>query len=519
MKPFLLKFFHRGADLANVQPILALFLGGALLALVLAAVFRQRPNLPQASPGWFWAMYDQLGRLIWASLLVLFLVSAISMLRTHLRQTVGHFQHSHGRITGANYHAVQTIWGAEQIQNELRMEMYHDEEVTERIEFEDLTKPTILRKKSVRHFINANPFVSARHEVTLRQNPRKKGSALYGGYETTCHSTWRLRNPTRRELKANLTLPLPAAGAMYDDLAATLNGADILPQMQLKDATLLLVRDLKPEEALDITLTFKSRGMSYWYFQVKEAREIRDFTLKLTLTDLPKWRLNYPEGCMTPTEIQPTADGRGSVLTYRLDHAIASKGMGVALPSLPQPGATTNAVLGESERAWMLIMAMLLLGFTGAALVEGPAEQEVKGPRTAVIDRRCKLTVNRAVLLSVLFGAATAFGYGLLGDFSDLLFGFWGTAGLILLPLFLVLSWLLTRVFGGAGGKLLALQLLLYGLLYPCLAGLDADRQTLYFNLCALIFLAFATWQLLPKAAAIPTTESAVQSGTARINA
>jgi hypothetical protein len=210
--------------------------------------------------------------------------------------------------------------------------------------------------------------------------------------------------------------------------------------------------------------------MSFWYFQVKEAREIRDFTLTLTLPDLPKARLNYPEGCMTPTAIKSTANNQGCVLTYRLDHAISSKGMGISLPTLPQPGATTNAVLDEVERGWLLIFAMLVLGLTLAG-------------------------ANHAPLLSILFAAASACAYGLLADFSDLLFGFWGTALLILLPIFVLLAWLLRRV-APAFGKALALQLLLFGILYPSVAGLDADRQTLYFNLCALTFLALAAWQL-----------------------
>ncbi len=63
----------------------------------------------------------------------------------------------------------------------------------------------------------------------------------------------------------------------------------------------------------------------------------------------------------------------------------------------------TNAVLGETERAWLLIFAMLALTLSLAQ-------------------------VGHAAVISVLFGAATAFAYGLLGDFSDLLFGFLGTA-------------------------------------------------------------------------------------------
>ena len=75
--------------------------------------------------------------------------------------------------------------------------LFHEEEVTERIEFEDLTKPVAIRKKTVRHVNTSNPFISARHEVTLRQNPRRKGSALYGGYDTACAGKWLngLRSP------------------------------------------------------------------------------------------------------------------------------------------------------------------------------------------------------------------------------------------------------------------------------------------------------------------------------------
>jgi hypothetical protein len=145
--------------------------------------------------------------------------------------------------------------------------------------------------------------------------------------------------------------------------------------------------------------------------------------------------------------------------------------MGVALPSLPQPGEMTNAVLGETERAWLLLFAMLALTLSLAQ-------------------------VGHAAVISVLFGAATAFAYGLLGDFSDLLFGFLGTAVLILIPLLLLLAKLLTRVTGGTAINALALQFLIIGILYPCAAGLDPGRQTLYLNLCAVGALGFTAWVL-----------------------
>ena len=277
MKPILLKLSGRASDLADTEPLIALFLGAALLAVFLSAFLQSKSNAhPSGKLGLLWTLYGHFAHLARALMLVALLVATISVLRIYLRQTVSNFQRTHGRVTQANYDAVRTIWGAEQEQGELKVEIYSDEEVTERIESEDLTKPAVLRKKIVRHQVTANPFDAVRHEVVLKQNARKKGSAYYGGYETVCRFSWKLNNPAGTPQKCNLAFPLPAAGAMYDDITATLNGVDVLPQMQLKEATLSLARDLQPNEALDFKIAFKSRGVSFWYFQVREAREIRD---------------------------------------------------------------------------------------------------------------------------------------------------------------------------------------------------------------------------------------------------
>ena len=465
------KILGRANDLIEVEPTIALFLAAALLAVFLTALLPAKsPAESGGSSSLTWTLYRNFMRLLWALLLVALLTGTISVLRTYLRQSVANFQRTNGRITQANYDAVQTIWGAEQVQGELNVAIYHTEEVTERLESEDPDKPARLKKTVVRKPVTGNPFVSARHQVTLRQNPRKKGSAFYDGYETDCAFAWKLRNPSDAPQKATLTFPLPAQGAMYDGLAATLNGRDVLPDMQIKDASLVLERNVTPEEAMDFQIAFKSRGLSCWDFQVREAREIRDFALTLTLPDLPKGKLNYPEGCMPPNDIKPTKDNLGSVLTYRLDHALTDKGMGIALPQLSQPGETTRAILNQTEDAWLLIFAALGLSLAIAG-------------------------VRQAVLLTILFATGTAFAYGLLADFSDLLFGFWGTFVLVLLPVFTVCAWLLIRVAPTAG-KGLAVQFLLISLAYPTVAGLDASRQPLYLNLCALGLLLFTSWLL-----------------------
>ena len=122
-----------------------------------------------------------------------------------------------------------------------------------------------------------------------------------------------------------------------------------------------------------------------------------------------------------------------------------------------------------------------------------------------------------AILISILVAAATACFFGLLADCSDLLFGFLPTAGLVFLPMLVFLAWLLSKLTPRPFSNLLGFQLLLFGVIYPAVAGLDSDRQTLYFNLSALVFLAIAAWQLFRRlggTTAPKNASSAVESLT-----
>ena len=83
MKTVLLKLLSRASDLADVQPVIALFLGAALLAVFLTVQFRTQPEPgTDAKPSLLWTLYHQFQRLFWALTLVAFLVAGLSLLRT-----------------------------------------------------------------------------------------------------------------------------------------------------------------------------------------------------------------------------------------------------------------------------------------------------------------------------------------------------------------------------------------------------------------------------------------------------
>ena len=156
MKEIVLRIAGRASDLADTQPLLALCLGAALFTVFLSLWLRP-VAVTEGKTSLLWTLYHQAARLLLALSVVLVLTQTLGVLRGYLRRSVAHFQQTHGRVTEANYHAVQTIWGAEQTQRELTLQVSYEEEITERTEFEDPAKPAIIRKKTVKHNVVGNP--------------------------------------------------------------------------------------------------------------------------------------------------------------------------------------------------------------------------------------------------------------------------------------------------------------------------------------------------------------------------
>src|SRR5215469_8236351 len=150
MNAIISKLLNRASDLADVEPTIALFLAAALLAIFLAALFQNKTaSVADEKPSLVWTLYRNFRRWTWALLLIALFAGTISVLRSYLRQTINNFERTHGRVTEANYNAVQTIWGSEQVQGELNVDIYHNEEMSEQIVPDDPAKAPYTRKKTV----------------------------------------------------------------------------------------------------------------------------------------------------------------------------------------------------------------------------------------------------------------------------------------------------------------------------------------------------------------------------------
>jgi len=316
MKTLVLRLVGRASDLAQTQPLLALCLGAALFAVFISLLLRKsaaNEEEPRCSGrctrNWSSSVRDGCGASPRAN---------DGVLRTYLRKSVAHFQQTHGRVTTANYNAVQTIWGSEQTQRKLTLHVYYEEEVAERTEFRRIqpSRRSFARKRSPS--CRRQPFSSRpRMNITLKQNARKKGSALYGGYETACRFTWKApesRQPGNEGQRFGFRSPPRARCTMTScdrPTAWTCCRNGIERCRARPDAV-----DLGTNEELNVVISFRSRGMSQWYFPGPgTARDARLHAHAEFCPTCRKRKLNYPEGCMSPTDVKPTADGRGSMLT------------------------------------------------------------------------------------------------------------------------------------------------------------------------------------------------------------
>src|ERR1051326_170775 len=119
MTDLIARLLSRAGDLTESEPILALALGGALLAVFLSEAFRGQ-TLPTNPPSTnrFWTIAGHVLRVLRVLTLVVLLAGVMGVLRNYLNHQIANFRATHGRVSETNYEAVQTIWGPEQVQSE-----------------------------------------------------------------------------------------------------------------------------------------------------------------------------------------------------------------------------------------------------------------------------------------------------------------------------------------------------------------------------------------------------------------
>lgn len=335
--------------------------------------------------------------------------------RAILNDNTSTYYSTHGSLSDISRESAWSIWGRPHTQVELTVHHTHEVEVKEELPREDPTAPPIYRTVTQTQEVPQNSILSFNGDVQMKLSERQKGYALYSGYTLDVKLEYEILNDSAITTDAAFTFPLSSGQTLFENFVVTMDGKDLSADLRFATDLVSWTTKMKPHQRSIVHITYFSRGMDYFYYQIPVQREIKNFALTLTVDRLPVSLLNYPDGVITPTKIKSTPDGNGSILTWQLDRAITVAGMGVALIQPQQPGAQVLRVLVISPYALTLLGAMLALTML------------IWGLKVQFLD---------LALLSAVYTMQ----FLLMSAVSDYFFGFWGSLMLgAVLTLFLTI--------------------------------------------------------------------------------
>ncbi|MBK9926511.1 MAG: hypothetical protein IPP66_14645 [Anaerolineales bacterium] len=441
----MLELFNHLTNWVNVEPMVGLLM--LITAIVLfGSAFRdyKEDNIS------FWPWLRRFLEICTRALIgAIMFVGLMWAFRIILNDNVASFYSTHGSLSDVSRSSAFTIWGRPHRQVELTVN--HSIEVEEQQEQprENPDDPPVYKTVLVRKDVPQNSIIGFAGDVDMKLSEREKGYALYSGYTLGVKLVYQVVNDSNVLTDADFTFPLSNGQTLFEDFIISMDDVDMSSKLRVANDLVSWRTQMKPGQKSEIIITYSSRGMDYFYYQIPVQREIKDFILTLTVDRLPISLVNYPDGVITPTEIKPTADRRGSILTWKLDRAITVAGMGVSLMPPEQPGAQVLRVLVVSPYALTLLGAMLAL----TMLIWG--------------------TTVRFLDLSLL-SAVYSMQFLLMAAISDYFLGFWESLVVgALLTLFL--SYLLFRKLPTREMRLSVYGLILFfTTIYP-LSGLLTD--------------------------------------------
>lgn len=436
MKELLGLLVSRVHNWATAAPWIAALMALGAVIVFWAAFSRRRP--PEASA----AFWPWLRAIIEATVAAGLFLAILWGVRLQLNNVERAFLREHGRVTEVNLQSVRSIWGRPHVQHELDVNHTVVVKLQEELPRRYPDEPPRFVTKTVTRDIEQNSIVKTRGTVTIKMNYRRKGSAYYTCFEDQCDFAYTVRNFADRKTTANFRFPMSRGQTLFLDFQVVVDGQDFSSQLSFRGDDVGWNIPMVPGQQSTIRVRYKSRGMETWYYQITEAREIRDFKLVMNLPDVPRERLNYPEGCLTPTEI--AVEGRGSVLTWALDRAVTTRGMGVELPAARQPGNLVARMLQYAWRGAMLLLVGLTVSILGGS-------------------------VRIGLLRLGLVGGAYCAQFMLVAALSDSRLGFVLALSLGALVA-IVLSLVALRWPGGAWRPALACLVAFFVLVYPLLA-------------------------------------------------
>ncbi|HUO84049.1 MAG TPA: inner membrane CreD family protein [Thermoanaerobaculia bacterium] len=172
-------------------------------------------------------------------------------------------------------------------------------------------------------------------EINLEQ--RKKGLLWFPTYRVGVRGDYLLRGPSDSE-KVLITVPFPAEGAIYDDLAVRVNGREV--EFSTGGNAISATVEVPRGAPIRFELGYRSHGMRNWAYTFGEGvGQVRDFQLTMT-TDFAA--IDFPDETLSPTSKEKEGEGWRLHWVYR--NLVTGSRIAMVMPEKLQPGPLAGRI-------------------------------------------------------------------------------------------------------------------------------------------------------------------------------
>lgn len=174
--------------------------------------------------------------------------------------------------------------------------------------------------------------------VQLDLEHRQKGLLWFSTYRTAFEAEYAFRNDGPDAVTAEFHLELPAAKAVYDDLAVYRNAAPLV--LANIGKTVVAELALGAGETAAVRVTYKSQGLDRWTYEFGEgARQVKSFQCRVK-TNFQG--VDFPENSLSPTTKRAT--GGGWELEWRYRNLVSGLPIVIGMPEHTQPGPLAGEI-------------------------------------------------------------------------------------------------------------------------------------------------------------------------------
>jgi len=174
--------------------------------------------------------------------------------------------------------------------------------------------------------------------VDLQLEHRRKGLLWYSTYKVGFLGDYEFQNPLAVAQTMRLTLELPAAQAVYDDMQFAVNGASITP-VTAKDRAFVDV-EVAAGQTTRLHVGYRSQGLESWRYKFgKDINAVSNFHLRMA-TNFKD--IDFPDNTLAPLE--KSEKPNGWQLDWNYKNLLSGYEIALAMPEKVQPGPLASEI-------------------------------------------------------------------------------------------------------------------------------------------------------------------------------